>query len=136
LAPNFTQLKITTSFPGLQKWVVTDLPPLKESRPEIPKLRLKEVRELAPKIILSLPSCFILGVIAPLNLEKFDLAPPGESDGFHQDTNRSLTIGQVMVEINRATVDVLEYFGLVGNLETPPELGYMEDIVKIRQLLR
>jgi hypothetical protein len=44
-------------------------------------------------------------------------------------------IGQVMVEINRAMVDVLEYFGLVRNLETPPELGYMEDIVKIRQLL-
>jgi hypothetical protein len=131
LAPNFTQLKITTSFPGLQRWVVTDLPPLKESRPKIPKLRLKEVRELAPKIILSLPSCFILGVIAPLDLEKLDLAPTGESDGFLQDTNRSLTIGQVMVEINRAMVDVLEYFRLVGNLETPPELGYMEDIVKI-----
>jgi hypothetical protein len=134
LAPNFSQLKVTTSFPGLQKWVVTDLPPLKESRPEIPKLRLKEVRELAPKIILSLPSCFICGVIAPLNLEKLDLAPPGESDGLLQDTNRSLTISQVLVEINRAMVDVLEYFRLVGNLETPPELGYMEDIVKIRQL--
>jgi hypothetical protein len=83
--------------------------PLKESRPEIPKLRLKEIRELAPKIILSLPSCFIFRVIAPLNLEKLDLAPPGESDGFLQDTNRSLTISQVMVEINRAMVDVLEY---------------------------
>jgi hypothetical protein len=57
-----------------------------------------------------------------LDLEKLDLAPPGESDGFLQDTNRSLTIGQVMVEINRAMVDVLEHFGLVGNLETPPEL--------------
>jgi hypothetical protein len=68
LAPNFTQLKFTTGFSGLQKWVVTDLPPLKESRPEIPKLRLKEITELAPKIILSLPSWFILGVIAPLNL--------------------------------------------------------------------
>jgi hypothetical protein len=53
-------------------------------------------------------------VIAPLDLEKLDLAPPGESDGFLQDTNRSLTIGQVMVEINRAMVDVLEHFGLVG----------------------
>jgi hypothetical protein len=102
----------------LQKWVVIDLPPLKESRPEIPKLSLKELRELAPKIILSLPSCFIFRVIAPLNLEELDLAPPGESDGFFQDTNRSLTIGQVMVEINRVMVDVLKHFGLVRNLET------------------
>jgi hypothetical protein len=125
----------TTSSPGLQKWVVTDLPPLKESRPEIPKLRLKEIRKFAPKIFLSLPSCFILRVIAPLNLEKLNLAPSGESDVFLQDTNRSLTIGQVMVEINRAMVDVLVHFRLIGNLETPPELGYMKDTVKIRQLL-
>jgi hypothetical protein len=40
-----------------------------------------------------------------------------------------------MLEINRAMVDVLEHFGLVENLETPPKLRYMEDIVKIRQLL-
>jgi hypothetical protein len=40
-----------------------------------------------------------------------------------------------MVEINRAMVNVFEHFRLVGNLETPPELGYMEDIVKVRQLL-
>jgi hypothetical protein len=91
-------------------------------------------QELARKIILSLPSCFILGVVASLNLEKLDLVPPGELDGFLQDTNRSLTIGQVMIEINRAMVDVIEHFGLVGDLETSPELGYMEDIVKIRQL--
>jgi hypothetical protein len=86
--PQFYQILL-----GLQKWVVADLPPLKESCPEIRKLRLKEIRELAPKIILSLPSCFIFRVIAPLDLEKLDLAPSGESDGFFQDMNWSLTIG-------------------------------------------
>jgi hypothetical protein len=40
-----------------------------------------------------------------------------------------------MVEINRVMVDVLEHFGLVRDLETPPQLGYMEDIMKIRQLM-
>jgi hypothetical protein len=134
LAPNFTHLT-HHKFSRFIKVGCYRPPPSKESRPEIPKLRLKEIMKLAPKIFLSLPSCFILGVIAPLNLEKSDLVPLGESDGFLQDTNWSLTICQVMVEINRAMVDVLEHFGLVGNLETPLELGYMEDIVKIRQLL-
>jgi hypothetical protein len=77
----------------LQKWVVTDLPPLKESHPEIAKLRLKKIRKLAPKIILSLPNCFVFRVVAPLDLEKLDLAPQGELGGFFQDTNQSLTIG-------------------------------------------
>jgi hypothetical protein len=31
-------------------------------------------------------------------------------------------------------VDVLEHFGLFGDLKTFPELGYVEDVMKIRQL--
>jgi hypothetical protein len=41
-----------------------------------------------------------------------------------------------MVEINRAMVDVLEHFGLFKDLKTLSELRYMEDILKIRQLMR
>jgi hypothetical protein len=33
-------------------------------------------------------------------------------------------------------VDVLEYFRLVGYLEAFPELGDMEDIMKLRQFCR
>jgi hypothetical protein len=67
----------TRNYAGFEKWDVTDLPPLKESRPEIPRLRAEEVRELAPEIILSFPGGFLVGVVTPLNLEKLDLPSAG-----------------------------------------------------------
>ena len=58
-------------------WSVTAPTPLgKISSPRF-QLILKQVWVLCPKKILALPSCFILGVIAPLNFEKLDGFLPG-----------------------------------------------------------
>jgi hypothetical protein len=68
------------------------------------------------------PGSFVFGMVAPLNLIHLNLAPSGKADVFFKNTNRSLSVGQVMVEINRIVIYFLEDFGLVGWLETLTKL--------------
>jgi hypothetical protein len=86
------QIFKTRKYARFEKWVVTDLPPLKESHPEIPDLRAEEVRELAPKIILTFPGGFLLRMVTPLNLEKLDLSSPSDPYGFFQDSKWFLAV--------------------------------------------
>ena len=69
---------------GLKFWDVTNLPSLNKilSRDLQRKLGTKAIWELCPNVILSLPSGFLLGMVAPLNLEKLDTPGPGGSVGF------------------------------------------------------
>ena len=60
-----------------KNWSVTAPTPLgKISSPRF-QLILKQVWVLCPKKFLALPSCFILGVITPLNSEKLNGFPSG-----------------------------------------------------------
>ena len=68
--------------------------------------------ELSPNVIFSLPSGFFFGVVAPLDLEKFDSPGPGGSESFFQDTDGHFTIRQILVDLNGSVIDVLENFGL------------------------
>ena len=71
---------------------------LKHPRPrDLLGLGTKEAWEFISKIVFTLPSCFFLGVISPLNFVEFDLAPPGKANVFVENLDRTLTIGQVMV---------------------------------------
>ena len=81
-----------------QKWAVTILPPLQESRPEILRLR-KEVGILLTKTRLSFPSCFFLGMVRPLNFEELGSLVTGLPFGFIQDANRVLAISEIFLEI-------------------------------------
>jgi hypothetical protein len=72
---------------------VTDLPPLKESRPEIPGLTIEEIWELAPKIILPFLGGFLLGMVTPLHLEKLDLSFTSDPHGLFQDSEWFLAVG-------------------------------------------
>ena len=69
---------------GLKFWDVTNLPPLNKisSQDLQRKLGTKEIWELCPNVIFALPSGFLLGMVAPLNLEKLDTPGPGGSVGF------------------------------------------------------
>jgi hypothetical protein len=71
---------------------VTDLPPLKESRPDVPDLRAEEIRELASKIILTFPGGFLLRMVTPLNLEKLDFSSPSDPHGFFQNSKWFLAV--------------------------------------------
>jgi hypothetical protein len=61
-------------------------------------------------------------MVAPLNLIHLNLTPSGKVDVFFKNTSRSLSVGQVMVEINRVVIYFLEDFRLVGRLKTLAKL--------------
>jgi hypothetical protein len=75
-------------------------------------------------------------MVTPLDLVHVDLPSTGETDIFFQNTDRSLTVGQVVVEINGILVNFLEGLGLVRGLETLAKLGDVENVMKFRQLRR
>jgi hypothetical protein len=86
------------------------------------------------KIIFTFPRGLIFGMVTPLNLVHVDLSSTGETDIFFQNTDWSLTVGQVVVEVNGILINFLEGLGLVRGLETLAKLGDVEDVVKLGQL--
>jgi hypothetical protein len=70
-------------------------------------------------------------MVTPLDLVHVDLSSTGETDIFFQNTDRSLTVGQVMVEVNGILINFLVGLGLVRGLETLAKLGDVEDVMKL-----
>ena len=120
-----TKAKILYRFSGFKLWAVTTLPPLQESRPEILRLR-KEVGILLTKTRLSPPSCFLLGMVRPLNFEELGSLVTGLSFGFIQDTDRMLAISEIFLEIQLLMIDPMDRI-----LKTPAKLGDMKHIMYI-----
>jgi hypothetical protein len=85
------------------------------------------------KIILSFPRGLIFGVVTPLDLVHVDLPSTGETDILFQNTNGSLSVGQVMVEVNGILINLFEGLGLVRGLETLAKLRDVEDVMKLGQ---
>jgi hypothetical protein len=75
-------------------------------------------------------------MVTPLDFVHVDLLSTGETDIFFQNTDRSLVVGQVVVEVNGILINFLEGLGLVRGLETLAKLGDVEDVMKLRQLRR
>ena len=69
-------------------------------------------------MIFALPGSFLFCVVAPLNLEKLDASGSGSSEGVFQNTDGYFGIGQVIIDLYGPMVDILEYFGLLGDFET------------------
>jgi hypothetical protein len=83
------------------------------------------------KIIFTFPRGLIFGMITPLDLVHVDLSSMGEMDIFFQNTDRSLAVGQVVVEVNGILINFLVDLGLVRGLETLAKLGDVEDVMKL-----
>jgi hypothetical protein len=94
-------------------------------------LGTKEVWELAPKIIFAFPSCFFLRVVSPLDFVELNRAPSGNTNIFLENLERSLTVSQVLVQVDGVVVDVFENIRLIRNFKTFPEQGNVEDIMII-----
>jgi hypothetical protein len=93
---------------------------------------VKQTEKLSSKIILTFPSGFVFGVVTPLHLIHFYLAPTGKTDVFFKNADGSLPIGEVVVQINRVVIYLCESLWLVGDLETFAELRPMEDIMELK----
>jgi hypothetical protein len=57
-------------------------------------------------------------MVTPLNLVYVDFSSTGETDIFFQNTDWSLAVGQVVVEVNGILINFLEGLGLVRGSET------------------
>jgi hypothetical protein len=96
--------------------------PLKKNLvPEIHSLRTEKIGEFFLKVIFSFPSSFIFGVITPLNFQKLDASGSSGSISFLEDTDRYFTIGQILVDVHRTVINILEDFGLLRNFKTFPK---------------
>jgi hypothetical protein len=82
------------------------------------------------KIIFTFPGGFVFGMVAPLNLVHVDLSSTGEMDIFLQNSDWSVMVGQVMVEVNGILINLLEGFGFAGGLETLAKLGDVENVME------
>jgi hypothetical protein len=56
-------------------------------------------------------------VVTPLNFIHVDFSSMSKTDIFLQDTDRSLAVGQIVVEVNRVLVHFLESIGFSGGLK-------------------
>jgi hypothetical protein len=54
-------------------------------------------------------------MVTPLNLQELDTPGAGGSESFFQDTKRYFAVGQVLVDIYRSMIVVLENFRLLRN---------------------
>jgi hypothetical protein len=78
---------------------VTNLSPLKESRPRDSRLASKEFRVLGNQIIFTLPGCFFLRVVTPSDFAHSDSLPPGDSIYSLKNLCWLLYVGQVLLDL-------------------------------------
>jgi hypothetical protein len=77
---------------------VTNLIPLKESRPRDSRLASKEFRILGHQIIFTHPSCFFLRVVTPYDFAHSDSVPPGDPVCSLKNLHWLLYVGQVFLD--------------------------------------
>ena len=82
-------------------------------------------------MILPFPSCFILRMVRPLNLEKLDIMTSRGTFGLIEDTNGVLPICKIILEIKRFVVHSTDRIR-----EATPELRNVEDIVNSGEVRR
>jgi hypothetical protein len=107
---------------------VTNLSPLKESRPRDSRLASKELRVFSHQIIFTLPGCFFLSVVTPSNFAHFDSLPPGDSVYSLKNLRWLLYVGQVLLDFK-----TFHWQLLFWNTQTLLQLRYMKDIMHCGQ---
>jgi hypothetical protein len=77
---------------------ITNLSPLKESRPQYSRLASKEFRIFSHQIIFTLPSCLFFRVMTPYDFAHFDSLPSGDSVSSLNYLHWLLNVGQVFLD--------------------------------------
>jgi hypothetical protein len=78
---------------------VTNLSPLKESRPRDSRLASKKLRVFGHQIIFTLPGCFFLRVVIPSDFAHSDGLPSGDSVCSLKDLRWFLCVGQILLNL-------------------------------------
>jgi hypothetical protein len=109
---------------------VTNLSPLKESRPRDSRLASKELRVFGHQIIFTLPGCFFLRVVIPPDFAHSDGLPSGDSVCSLKDLRWFLCVGQVLLDFK-----TFHWQLLFRHTQALLQLGHMKDIMYGRQIL-
>jgi hypothetical protein len=108
---------------------VTNLSPLKESRPRDSRLASKELRIFSHQIIFTLPPCLFFRVMTPSDFAHSDSLPSGDSICSLNDLRWLLNIGQVFLDFK-----TLHWYLLFWHTQTFLQLRQMKDIMYNRQI--
>jgi hypothetical protein len=107
---------------------VTNLSPLKESRPRDLGLACKELRVFSHQIIFTLPGCFFLRVVTPSDFAHSNSLPPGDSVCSLKNLRWLLYVGQVLLDLQ-----TFHWQLLFWHTQTLLQLRYMKDIMHYEQ---
>jgi hypothetical protein len=88
-------------------WGVTNLSPLKESRPRDSRLASKELRIFSHQIIFMLPRCLFFRVMTPSYFAHSDSLPSGDSVCSLNDLRWLLSIGQIFLDFKTFHLQLL-----------------------------
>jgi hypothetical protein len=107
---------------------VTNLSPLKESRPRDSRLASKELRVFSHQIIFTLLGCFFLTVMIPSDFAHSDGLSSGDSVCGLKDLRWLLNVGQVLLDFK-----TFHWQLLFWHSQTLLQLRHMEDIMHCGQ---
>jgi hypothetical protein len=103
---------------------VTNLSPLKESRPRDSRLASKELKIFSHRIIFTLPSSLFFGVMTPSDFAHSDSLPLGDSVCSLNNLRWLLNIGQVFLDFKTLHRQLLFW-----HTQTFLQLRHMKDIM-------
>jgi hypothetical protein len=109
---------------------VTNLSPLKESRPRDSRLASKELRVFSHQIIFTIPGCFFLRVVIPSAFAHSYGLPSGDSICSLKDLRWLLNVGQVLLDFK-----VFHWQLLFWHSQTLLQLRHMKDIMHCGETL-
>jgi hypothetical protein len=107
---------------------VTNLSPLKESRPRDSRLANKEFRILGHQIIFTLTGCFFLKVVTPSDFAHRDRFPPGDSVCSLKNLRWLLYVSQILLDLQ-----TFHWQLLFWHTQTLLQLRHVKDIMHCRQ---
>jgi hypothetical protein len=107
---------------------VTNLSPLKESRPRDSGLASKELRVFSHQILFTLPGCLFLRVVTPSDFAHSDGLPSGDSVCGLKDLRWFLCVGQVLLDLQ-----TFHWQLLLWHTQTLLQLRHMKDIMHCGQ---
>src|SRR3954462_9583406 len=105
-------------------------PPYKNIDPRFLSFR-KEGRLLRSKKIFSFPGCFVLRVMRPLNFQELDVLTTSFALGFIKDTDRILTVSQILLEIKSLVINTMDRI-----FEGTLELRHMKYVMNFKEVCR
>jgi hypothetical protein len=107
---------------------VTNISPLKESRPRDSRLASKEFRVLGHQIIFTLLGCFFLRVVTPSDFAHSDSFPLGDSVCSLKNLRWLLYVGQVLLDLQ-----TFHWQLLFWHMQSLLQLRHMKDIMHCGQ---